>query len=57
MVAESDNNETFVGLCLLTVAGASLLTQRLGFSDTMGAFFAGVLLSESSYKTQVGMGA
>ncbi len=50
---QSDNSETFVALCLLTVAGAALLTQQLGFSDTMGAFTAGVLLSESSYKTQV----
>ncbi|KAF5828963.1 Sodium/hydrogen exchanger family-domain-containing protein [Dunaliella salina] len=53
MVAKSDNSETFVGLCLLTVAGASLLTQRLGFSDTLGAFAAGVLLSESNFKTQI----
>lgn len=54
MVAKSDNSETFVGLCLLTVAGASLLTQQLGFSDTLGAFAAGVLLSESNFKTQAG---
>ncbi len=53
MREQSDNSETFVGLCLLTVAGAALLTESLGFSDTMGAFVAGVLLSESSYKTQV----
>jgi Kef-type K+ transport system membrane component KefB len=53
VVAQSDNSETFVGLCLLTVAGAALLTKSLGLSDTMGAFIAGVLLSESSYKTQV----
>ena len=25
----------------------------MGFSDTMGAFIAGVLLSETNYKTQV----
>ncbi|GFH24863.1 RCK N-terminal domain-containing protein, partial [Haematococcus lacustris] len=49
----SDNSETFVGLCLLTVAGAALATQSLGFSDTLGAFTAGVLLSESNFKTQV----
>lgn len=41
MVAESRSDETFVALCLLTVTGASLLTQRLGFSDTAGAFAAG----------------
>lgn len=53
MVAESRSDETFVALCLLTVTGASLLTQRMGFSDTMGAFVAGVLLSETNYRTQV----
>ena len=41
VVAESRSDETFVALCLLTVTGASLLTQRLGFSDTAGAFAAG----------------
>jgi hypothetical protein len=54
MVAQSRNSETFIALCLLTVAGTSLITQRLGLSDTMGAFLAGVLLSETSYRTQVG---
>lgn len=54
MVAESRSDETFLALCLLTVTGASLLTQRLGFSDTLGAFVAGVLLAETNYRTQVG---
>ena len=54
MVAASRSDETFVALCLLTVTGASLLTQRLGFSDTMGAFAAGVLLSETNFRSQVG---
>lgn len=54
LVAESRSDETFVALCLLTVTGASLLTQRLGFSDTLGAFIAGVLLAETNYRTQVG---
>ncbi|KAK9841217.1 hypothetical protein WJX74_002016 [Apatococcus lobatus] len=53
LVAESRSDETFVALCLLTVTGASLLTQRLGFSDTLGAFIAGVLLAETNYRTQV----
>ncbi|KAG2498210.1 hypothetical protein HYH03_003961 [Edaphochlamys debaryana] len=53
MVAQSRNSETFIALCLLTVAGTSLITQRLGLSDSMGAFLAGVLLSETSYRTQV----
>ena len=52
-MAEARSDETFVALCLLTVTGASLLTQKLGFSDTMGAFVAGVLLAETNYSTQV----
>jgi Kef-type K+ transport system membrane component KefB len=54
VVAESRSDETFVALCLLTVTGASLLTQKLGFSDTAGAFAAGVLLSETNFRSQVG---
>lgn len=53
MVAQARSDETFVALCLLTVTGASLCTQRLGFSDTLGAFCAGVLLAETNYRTQV----
>ncbi|KAK9810162.1 hypothetical protein WJX72_005895 [[Myrmecia] bisecta] len=53
LVAEARSDETFVALCLLTVTGASLLTQKLGFSDTMGAFVAGVLLAETNFRTQV----
>lgn len=52
-MAESRSDETFVALCLLTVTGASLLTQKLGFSDTAGAFAAGVLLSETNFRSQV----
>ena len=54
LVAESKSSESFISLCLLTVTGASQLTSLLGLSDTMGAFIAGVLLSETSYRTQVG---
>ncbi|KAF5937001.1 hypothetical protein HYC85_024507 [Camellia sinensis] len=35
VVAEARSSEAFVALCLLTVAGTSLLTQKLGFSDTL----------------------
>lgn len=53
LVAEARSEETFIALCLLSVTGASLLTQRMGFSDTLGAFAAGVLLSETNFKTQI----
>ncbi|XP_024364443.1 K(+) efflux antiporter 3, chloroplastic isoform X1 [Physcomitrium patens] len=53
IVANSRSAEAFVAMCLLTVTGTSLLTQKLGFSDTLGAFLAGALLAETNYRTQV----
>ncbi|KAI6678258.1 hypothetical protein NL676_039054 [Syzygium grande] len=53
VVAEARSSEAFVALCLLTVAGTSLLTQMLGFSDTLGAFLAGALLAETNFRTQI----
>ncbi|CAI5530746.1 unnamed protein product [Closterium sp. Naga37s-1] len=52
-VAESRSTEAFVALCLLTVTGTSLITSKLGFSDSLGAFLAGALLAETNYRTQV----
>lgn len=53
VVANSRNREAFLALTLLTVAGAAYTTGEMGLSDTMGAFLAGVLLSETNYKTQI----
>ncbi|KAG7615108.1 K(+) efflux antiporter 3 [Arabidopsis thaliana] len=53
VVAETRSSEAFVALCLLTVAGTSLVTQWLGFSDTLGAFLAGALLAETNFRTQI----
>lgn len=53
VAAASKSDEVFISLSLLSVTGASLLTQRLGFSDTLGAFVSGVLLSETNFKAQV----
>lgn len=53
VVAEARSSEAFVALCLLTVAGTSLVTQKLGFSDTLGAFLAGALLAETNFRTQI----
>lgn len=53
VVASARSDEVFIALCLLSVTGASLLTQRLGFSDTLGAFVSGVLLAETNFKAQV----
>ncbi|KAK9690558.1 hypothetical protein RND81_09G137600 [Saponaria officinalis] len=53
VVAETRSSEAFVALCLLTVAGTSLLTQQLGFSDTLGAFLGGAILAETNFRTQI----
>ncbi|XP_051136781.1 K(+) efflux antiporter 3, chloroplastic [Andrographis paniculata] len=53
VVADARSSEAFVALCLLTVAGTSLITQKLGFSDTLGAFLAGALLAETNFRTQI----
>lgn len=53
VVADSRSPEAFVALCLLTVTGTALLTEKLGFSDSLGAFLAGALLAETNYRTQV----
>ncbi|KAK7252249.1 hypothetical protein RIF29_36069 [Crotalaria pallida] len=53
VVADTRSSEAFVALCLLTVAGTSLITQYLGFSDTLGAFLAGAILAETNFRTQI----
>ena len=41
------------GLCYEESTPSPHTANSMGFSDTMGAFIAGVLLSETNYKTQV----
>jgi len=53
VVARSKSQEAFLSLILLTVTGMSILTEGLGLSNTLGAFLAGVLLSETKYRYQV----
>merc|ERR1719469_744445 len=52
-VASSKSQEAFLGVILLTVLSMSFLTEGLGLSSTLGAFLAGVLLSETKYRYQV----
>jgi len=52
-VAEAQSQEAFLGLILLTVLSMSFMTEGLGLSNTLGAFLAGVLLSETKYRYQV----
>ena len=52
-VAQAKSQEAFLGMVLLTVLSMSFLTEGLGLSNTLGAFLAGVLLSETKYRYQV----
>ena len=52
-VAQSKSQEAFLGVVLLTVLSMSFLTEGLGLSNTLGAFLAGVLLSETKYRYQI----
>jgi monovalent cation:H+ antiporter-2, CPA2 family len=52
-VAKAGNQETFVGAILFTILGMSFLTEGLGLSNTLGAFLAGVLLSETKYRHDI----
>ena len=45
--------EVMTAAALLIVLGAALLMQRAGLSMAMGAFLAGVLLSDSTYRHQI----
>ncbi len=45
--------ELFVLLALLTVAGAAALAHAAGLSASLGAFMAGVLLSDSDYRHEL----
>jgi len=53
VVALSKSQEAFLGSILFTVLGMSFLTEGLGLSNTLGAFLAGVLLSETKYRFQI----
>jgi len=52
-VAGSNSQEAFLGVILLTVLSMSFMTEGLGLSNTLGAFLAGVLLSETKYRYQI----
>lgn len=53
ILARSKAREVMTAAALLVVLGAALLMQLGGLSMAMGAFLAGVLLSESSFRHQI----
>jgi voltage-gated potassium channel Kch len=52
-VARGGSSEVFTASALLIVLGAALATEQAGLSMAMGAFLAGLLISESAYRHQV----
>ncbi len=53
MVARASSHEAFLSIILTTVLVMSFVTKGIGLSDTLGAFLAGLLLSETSYRYQI----
>lgn len=53
IVAKYGSRETLSAAGLLILLGVSLLMQFVGFSMSMGAFLAGILLAQSSYRHQL----
>ncbi|MBY8826320.1 monovalent cation:proton antiporter-2 (CPA2) family protein [Sphingomonas colocasiae] len=53
LIARAGAREVLTAFALLVVLGAALFMQSAGLSMAMGAFLAGVLLSESSFRHQL----
>lgn len=53
VVAKAQSQEAFIAVILFTALGTSALTAGLGLSDTLGAFLAGVMLAETTFRHQV----
>jgi glutathione-regulated potassium-efflux system protein KefB len=53
LVALTKVKEAMTAAALLTVVGVTILMQMAGLSAALGAFIAGALLSESSYRHQL----
>ena len=53
LVVDSKKEELFILSIILIVLSASLLAHTFGFSYSLGAFIAGMLIAESKYKYQI----
>jgi len=53
IIADTRSSELFVATTLLVVLGTGWLMSLVGISMVLGAFLAGMLLSETEYKHQV----
>ncbi|MDO1557830.1 monovalent cation:proton antiporter-2 (CPA2) family protein [Brevundimonas sp. 2R-24] len=53
IIARAELREAFTAFALLIVVGAALLMQAVGLSAALGAFLAGVVLSESEFRREL----
>ena len=53
LVASRRTPELFVAAAVMLVLGTAWLTERAGLSMALGAFLAGILLSDSRYRHQI----
>ncbi len=53
IIAKSANSEIFTAVAVLIVIGTAYLTELAGLSMAMGAFLAGLLISDSAYRHQI----
>ena len=53
IMANSGAREVMIGAALFVVLGSAMLMAMAGFSMAMGAFIAGVMLAESSYRHEL----
>lgn len=53
LVVWADTQEIFIASVLLLVVGASFLAHTFGFSYSLGAFLAGMMMSDTQYKHQI----
>jgi CPA2 family monovalent cation:H+ antiporter-2 len=53
LAASTESRELIVAIALFLVVGTAFLTASVGLSPALGAFLAGLLLSESEYRHQL----
>ena len=52
-VVQTNSQEVFIAKILFLVVGASTLAHFFGFSYSLGAFLAGMMMAETQYKHQI----
>jgi len=52
IITKTNSDELFVGSILFLAIGSSYFAHQLGFSYSLGAFIAGMLISETKFKHQ-----